>query len=63
MAPSGTTSEKSRQEALSDLLAQAEQTPEVAEAMRAYEDLQESLAFQVVIAEGEIRSATGGNAP
>lgn len=56
------STKETRQDALADLLKQAEHMPEVSDAMKAYERLQEAMSWRVVNAQGEVRYATGGNA-
>jgi hypothetical protein len=53
---------QSRQDALSDLLKQAEHMPQVEDALKAYEELQRAMSWRVVNAQGGVRYATGGNA-
>jgi hypothetical protein len=51
-----------RQADLADLLSRGAQIPGAAEAMKAYEELQRSMAVRVVRAQGQVTYSTGGNA-
>lgn len=54
--------DEDRQDALDELLKQAEQTPGLVDAMKAYDELQRAMSWRVVNARAGLRYATGGNA-
>ncbi len=60
--PRSSEDDTDRQDALADLLMQAEQMPGVVDAMRAYESLERAMWWRVVNARAGLRYATGGNA-